>query len=305
MRLPSLNALRAFEAAARHQSFAKAASELHVTEGAVSRHIKLLEEELGVLLFRRLVRKVELTDQGRLLLPALAGAFAQIADAAGKVAAKKTELRVAVGPSFSLRWLVPRLHRFRAKNLGFAVHLTTADAAMSLVTDGSHDLAINCGCWPEPSFPEDVKKVRLLAEATTPVCAPRFAAANGLDRPEKLGDVELLHSSSDYADWSMWAKAFVDTGFDLARGQIYPNRDMAYRAAVLGTGVTIGDLTLLGEELASQALMVPFPELVFRSPAHQYYIVVRKDYWEEPRIAAFTNWLIEERDASMAGRRAA
>ncbi|MFN4143062.1 LysR substrate-binding domain-containing protein [Aestuariivirga sp.] len=305
MRLPSLNALRAFEAAARHQSFAKAASELHVTEGAVSRHIKLLEEELGVLLFRRLVRKVELTDQGHLLLPALAGAFAQIADAAGKVAAKKTELRVAVGPSFSIRWLVPRLHRFSARNLGFSVHLTTSDAAMSLVTDGSHDLAINCGCWPEPSFPKNVKKVRLLAEATTPVCSPAFAAAAGLDRPEKLREVELLHSSGDYADWSIWAKAFAETGVEVARGQIYPNRDLACRAAIMGTGVTIGDLALLGEELASRTLMVPFPDLVFRSPAHQYYIVVRKECWEEPRIAAFASWLIEERDASMRDLQAA
>ena len=300
MRLPSLNALRAFETAARHQSFAKAASELFVTEGAVSRHVKLLEEELGVPLFRRLVRKVELTEQGRLLLPALTGAFAQIADAAGKISAKKTQLRVAAGPSISIRWLVPRLERFRAKNLGFAVHLTTTDAALSLVADGSHDIAINCGCWPEPHFPKDVKTMRLLAEATTPVCAPNFAIATGLDRPEKLRDLDLLHSSSDYADWSNWAGTFGGPGFDVARGQIYPNRDLACRAALVGAGVTIGDLTLLGEELASGALMVPFPDLVFRSPAHYYFIVARKDRWEEPRISAFASWLIEERDAAPA-----
>jgi LysR family transcriptional regulator, glycine cleavage system transcriptional activator len=305
MRLPSLNALRAFEAAARHQSFAKAASELCVTEGAVSRHVKVLEKELGVLLFRRLVRKVELTDQGRQLLPSLAGAFAQIADATSKVAAKKVELRIAAGPSLSIRWLVPRLERFRARNLGFAVRLTTTDLPMSLVTDGSHDLAINCGCWPEPGFPKEVKKVRLLAEATTPVCTPRFAEAVGLDCPEKLHDIELLHSSSDYADWSTWARAFATTGFDVARGQIFPNRDLAYRAAIMSAGVTIGDLSLLGDELASGALMAPFPDLVFRSPLHDYYIVVRKDRWEEPRIAAFANWLIEERDASVADRQAA
>lgn len=305
MRLPSLNALRAFEAAARHQSFAKAASELSVTEGAVSRHIKLLEQELGVALFRRLVRRVELTDKGRELLPALAGAFAQIADAAGKVAAKKAELRVAVGPSFSLRWLVPRMHRFRARNLGFGVHLTTADAAISLVTNGSHDLAINCGCWPEPSFPKEIKKVRLLAEATTPVCSPRFAATAGLDCPEKLHDVELLHSSGDYADWSTWAKAFDEVGVDVTRGQIYPNRDLAYRAAIMGSGVTIGDMTLLSDELASKELMVPFPDLVFRSPANHYFIVVRKECWDDPRVGAFVNWLMEERDQSLDGRQVA
>lgn len=305
MRLPSLNALRAFEAAARHQSFARAASELCVTEGAISRHVKLLEQELGVPLFRRLIRKVELTEHGRQLLPALAGAFAQIAEAAGKIAAKKTELRVAAGPSISIRWLVPRLERFRAKNSGFTVHLTTADAAMSLVTDGSHDLAINCGCWPEPGFPKNVKKVRLLAEATTPVCAPRYAARAALDHPEKLHDADLLHSSGDYADWSNWAGMFGSPGFDIARGQIFPNRDLAYRAAIMGGGVTVGDLTLLGEELESGALMVPFPDLVFRSPDHDYFIVVREDCWEEPRIAAFTSWLIEERDIALAQRQAA
>lgn len=299
MRLPSLNALRAFEAAARHQSFAKAASELCVTEGAISRHVKLLEQELGVPLFRRLVRKVELTEHGRQLMPALAGAFAQISDAAGKIAARKTELRVAAGPSFSIRWLMPRLERFRARNFGFAVNLTTADAPMSLVSSGSHDVAINCGSWPELRFPKDIRKERLLSEATTPVCSPRYAASAGLDCAEKLLGADLLHSSGDYADWSTWAGRFGAPGFDVARGQIYPNRDLAYRAAIMGGGVTIGDLTLLGEELASGALIPPFPDLVFRSPEHDYFIVSRDDCWEEPRIAAFVSWLIEERDLGL------
>jgi len=301
MRMPSLNALRAFEAAARHQSFARAANELCVTEGAISRHVKLLEDELGVLLFRRLGRKVELTEQGHQLLPVLHEAFGSIAQAASRVASQKTHLRVVSGPTIAIRWLVPRLERFRAKECGFAVQLTTESAALMQVTQGNYDLAINCGSWPNPVFPEGVKAIRLIPQALTPVCSPRLLEGRRLESVDDLANFDLLHSSSDHFDWKNWAKQFGGAEFDVIRGQTYPNRDMVFRAAVMGEGVTLGELFVLTEELASGALVAPLADLVYRNPALDYYAVVRDAMGDDPRIVAFCQWLIEERDATRWG----
>jgi LysR family transcriptional regulator, glycine cleavage system transcriptional activator len=303
MRMPSLNALRAFEAAARHESFARAASELCVTEGAISRHIKLLEDELGVLLFRRLSRKVELTEQGRHLLPVLAEAFGAIAQAANRVSSHKSDLRVVSGPTIAIRWLVPRLERFRAKHCGFSVQLTTESTALMHVIEGNYDLAINCGSWPNPVFPDGVKAIRLIPQALTPVCSPRLLEGRRLDNVDQLANFDLLHSSPDYFDWKNWAKSFGAPGLDIIRGQTYPNRDMAFRAAVMGEGVTLGEMFVLSEELANGALVAPLAGLVYRNQSLDYYAVVREEMGDDPRIIAFCDWLIEERDAKPGGGR--
>jgi LysR family glycine cleavage system transcriptional activator len=299
MRMPSLNALRAFEAAARYESFARAASELCVTEGAVSRHIKLLEEELGVQLFRRLTRKVELTEQGQQLLPVLREAFGAIAQAALRVSSHKSDLRVVSGPTIAIRWLVPRLERFRARNCGFSVQLATENTAMMQVIEGNHDLAINCGSWPNPAFPDGVKAIRLIPQALTPVCSPRLLDGRGLDSAAQLAGFTLLHDSPDYFDWKNWAKLFGGPDFDFARGQIYPSRDMAFRAAVMGEGMAMGEFFVMREELANGTLVAPLADLVYRNEANDYYVVVREEMGNDPRVAAFCDWLIEERDAEL------
>lgn len=299
MRMPSLNALRAFEAAARHESFARAASELCVTEGAVSRHIKVLEDELGVLLFRRLKRKVELTDQGRQLLPVLRESFGAIAQAAARLSVHKSDLRVVSGPTIAIRWLVPRLERFRARNCGFSVHLATECNAMVQVIEGNHDVGINCGAWPNPVFPDGLNAVRLFPQALTPVCSPQLLDGKRLESVGHLSSFTLLHSSPDYFDWKNWAKLFGGPDFEFARGQTYPNRDMAFRAVVMGEGVALGELFALNGELAKGALVAPLPDLVYRNEADDYYIVVRAEMRDDPRIIAFCDWLIEERDAEL------
>src|SRR5262245_22292368 len=140
MRLPSLNALRAFEAAARHQSFARAAGELHVSEGAISRHVKLLEEELGLPLFIRRARRVELTEAVRKFLPVLSKAFKAITAGVADVAAEAPKLRLLSQPSFSIRWLIPRLDRFRRSHPAIEVKITTGIYEWPEAMGGAYDL---------------------------------------------------------------------------------------------------------------------------------------------------------------------
>ncbi|MGH6894227.1 MAG: LysR family transcriptional regulator, partial [Dongiaceae bacterium] len=139
MRLPSLNALRAFEAAARHQSFARAADELRVTEGAVSRHVKLLEEDLDVELFKRLPRGLALTDAGRKFLPVLTEAFESIASGTRQAMSSDRALKIICPPTFSIRCLVPALHDFRARFPEIAFKLTTAPYTYDIFFGGEFD----------------------------------------------------------------------------------------------------------------------------------------------------------------------
>jgi LysR family transcriptional regulator, glycine cleavage system transcriptional activator len=294
MRLPSLNALRAFEAAARHESFARAAEALFVTEGAVSRHVKLLEEDLGVPLFRRLTRKVELTPAGRDLYPVISGAFQSMADGVQRAAARALTLKVASGPSFSIRWLVPRLERFRRLHPDIQVVLTTAVFTWEDLLD-DYDMGLSCG---DNGIPPVLTAERVLPSRLTPVCVPRLAeglAGNPLDM---LASVELLHSTADRLDWRTWSARCLGGRLNVDRGQAFDTLDMAIKAATFGEGVVIGDLALIGEELASGALVAPYPDHVAAHPRDDYYVVFRSAEAEEPRIAAFRAWLKGESEAA-------
>jgi LysR family glycine cleavage system transcriptional activator len=294
MRLPSLNALRAFEAAARHESFARAAAELCVTEGAISRHVKLLEEELGVSLFRRLVRKVELTDKGRQLQVVAGQAFATISEGTARIETGKTDLRIIASHTPSIRWLVPRLERFRQRGDNFRLQLVTKMWEWDEFLNGDYDLALSCGHWPDETYRKELRAERLMPATLTPLCAPRVAEDLALGDPRQLAAADLIHSSEDYYDWRNWIRSCGLGDLDVARGQIYPNRDMAVQAAMLGEGLAIGELAFLREEIATGKLMVPFPDLIHRSERDDYYIVGRKEVWYDPRVEAFYSWIIEE-----------
>jgi LysR family glycine cleavage system transcriptional activator len=295
MRLPSLNALRAFEAAARHESFARAASELCVSEGAVSRHVKLLEEELGVPLFRRLVRRVELTDRGRQLMGVVSQAFASIAEGTARIGAGRTDLKIIAAHTPSIRWLVPRLERFRRRGDDFQLQLVTRMWEWDEFLTGDYDLALSCGRMPDEPYRKQLRCERLMPATLTPLCTPRMAAALALTHPRQLAEADLVHSSEDYYDWQSWTRTCGLEDLDIARGQIYPNRDMAVQAAVLGEGIAIGELAFVQEELATGKLVVPFPHLIHRSERDDYYIVGRTEVWHDPRVEAFYRWIIEER----------
>jgi LysR family glycine cleavage system transcriptional activator len=291
MRLPPLNALRAFEAAARHQSIVRAADELCVTQGAVSRHVKLLEEDLGIRLFRRLPRGIELTEQGRSLLPILSDAFESIAIGARQVASAKRDLKIISPPSFSIRWLIPRLESFRERFPDIQIRLTTAMYDWDEFYGGDFDLAFDCG---NPARPDGFEAVTILPELLTPVCAPEILDAGPLlERPEDLAAFELLHSTPDRRDWTVWLEAYGVKGVNPMSGEVFPNLDMAIKAAVMGRGMVIGDMVLIQDELETRKLVRPLHDLTLTTGWQGYCLVGPAGCWDDHRVSAFKSWLLE------------
>jgi LysR family glycine cleavage system transcriptional activator len=291
MRLPTLNALRAFEAAARHQSIARAADELCVTQGAVSRHVKLLEEELGVSLFRRLPRGIELTEQGKRFLPILTDAFESIAVGARRIASAKRDLKIICPPSFSIRWLIPRLERFRERFPDIQIRLTTAMYNWDEFYSGDFDLGFDCG---DSNRPEGIEAVTIVPELLTPVCAPAMLEGESpLGRPEDLAAFKLLHTTPDRRDWTIWLEAYGVNGVDPMSGEIFPSLDMAVKAAVMGQGITMGDMILVREELETGKLICPFEDRTLTTDWEGYCLYGRTGCWDDPRAAAFKTWLLE------------
>lgn len=291
MRLPPLNALRAFEAAARHQSIARAADELSVTQGAVSRHVRLLEEDLGVPLFRRLPRGIELTEQGRRFLPVLSDAFQAIAVGARQVAAVKRGLRIVCPPSFSIRWLIPRLEAFRARFPDIQIRLTTSAYEWEEFEKGDFDLGFDCGDMQRPA---GIDSILIVPELITPVCAPSLLDGGPpLERPSDLAGFTLLHTTPDHRDWKVWLDSYGVTGVDPLAGEAFPILDMAVRAAVMGQGIAIGDVSLIGEELETGKLVRPFPDMTLTTDWQGYSLFGPAGCWDDPRAAAFKDWLLE------------
>jgi LysR family glycine cleavage system transcriptional activator len=299
MRLPPLNALRAFEAAARHESFARAAQELHVSQGAVSRHVKLLEARLGVALFRRRPQGLELTGAGRALLPELSAALERMARAVTRVAEADREIRVIAAPTFAMRWLVPRLPRFRDLHPELRVSVGIFRHGFEEFRDGGYDLGINPldeGFRPPASF----ERIMLRPEALTPICAPSLLreGRSPLRRPADLARQTLLHPMADRADWRRWAAAAGLDGLDVDGGLVFATMEMALGAAIGGLGVTVGDLYLIRGELAAGSLVAPF-DLVL-SEGTGYFLLLEQGRRHEPRIRRFCDWALAESAADRA-----
>jgi LysR family transcriptional regulator, glycine cleavage system transcriptional activator len=289
--LPPLNALRAFETAARHESFARAAEELHVTQGAVSRYVKLLEEHLGATLFRRLPQGVELTTQGRALLPELTGSFERIARAARRVAESDRELRVGCQPTLAGRWLVRRLSGFQDLEPGIRVTL-------GLMCDyedffrGGFDLGIVTYDL-DVDRPGRLEAVLLRREALAPVCAPALlGGADALREPADLARHTLLHPHADRMDWRKWLRAAGVPEKIGEGGQVFETLEMVIAAALGGLGVGMTDLHLAQDELSSGALVAPFDLVV--SEETGYFLSAKRGRFEEPNVAAFRDWLLAE-----------
>ena len=302
MRLPPLNALRAFEAAGRHQSFSRAAEELHVTQGAISRHIKLLEEHLGVTLFRRRAQGVELTEAARTLLLELTASFERIGRAARRIADADRELRVASAPTLAARWLVRRLVRFQE------LHPTTRITlgVMCPWDDffrGGFDLGI-VDYETQRHQPDGLEGVLLRQEALAPVCAPSLLKGRpALRRPADLANHVLLHPTTDRYDWPKWLGAAGLAPGLSDGGQAFAGMELAISAAMGGLGVAIADLELVREELSLGKLVAPF-ELMVRDETG-YFLFAEQGRFEETKIAAFRDWLLAEFAADAPGHRRA
>ncbi len=294
-RLPPLNALRAFEASGRLLSFAKAAEELNVTPPAISHQVRQLEDTLGVPLFRRMTRKVALTEQGRAALPIVSEAFERMADAVALLEGQSEggPLTVSVAPSFAAKWLVPRVESFAAAHPDIDLRISASIALTDFRTDDV-DVAIRFGRGDY----RGVKLDKLVSEVIAPLCSPALAAgANPLNSPADLVHHTLLHDDSAAAlgtgpDWSMWLKLAGHQEIDASRGVRFSYPDHALAAAIDGQGVVLGRLSLAGRDLAEGRLVQPFGQEL---PTEFSYFLVRPDRGpDSPKVAAFRDWILAE-----------
>lgn len=292
MRLPPLNALRAFEAAARHGGFAGAADELCVTRGAVSRHVKLLEEHLGVALFRRLPKGIELTDGGRRFLPVLTGAFEAIHQGAERIAAERTDLHIICPPTTSIRWLIPRLPQFRTQCPDIRVRLTTEFFDQDDLRSGDFDLAFGLSTYR--SERPGIEVLPFLPMLIVPACAPQLLEGDvALKEPGDLAKFTLLHETASRHDWKCWLNTFNVEGVDPESGDVFPNLDMAVTAAVMGAGVVMGDVLLTHHEFQTGQLVMPFEDLRCGTEWGDFCLLGLESRWHDPKVEAFKAWVLE------------
>ncbi len=289
-RLPSLNGLRAFEAAARHLSFTRAASELNVTQTAISHQIRRLEQELGIRLFVRQNRALELTPEARDYLPGVRAAFNDLRLATDRLLRKDDGhvLTVSTLASLAAKWLLPRLSAFQEANPGIDVRITTSTHLVDFERDHV-DAAIRYGRgqWP------GVRADWLMADELFPVCSPLLLQGKKpLRRPEDLRDHVLLHTSSTNSDdWRLWLTAAgLPTDISRQPGITFDLILMTVQAAIDGIGVAMGRTSYVQDDIAKARLVVPF-EIALPADAG-FYLVSPETRAESPKLKAFRRWVV-------------
>jgi len=292
--LPPLRALRAFEAAARHLSFAQAAAELGVTPGAISHQIKALEDWLGAPLFYRLARALRLTEAGEAALPFLTEGFDRLSDGTARMQARKDEhlLTVSVSPGFGSLWLVPRLDRFRRKHPDIEVRIDGTDRLVN-IAGGEADVAIRYGHGGYA----DVQSDQLFAMRATPVCSPELQSKNpALQKPSDLKNHTLLHVEWKEAEgsWRTWLLAAGAADVDPLRGPRFTKEEMAVRAALDGEGVALIGDRMAADHLASGRLVRPFNAELSTPLVFAYFLLSAFGRQDEPKIMRFRDWLLDE-----------
>lgn len=302
-RLPPLNALRAFEAAARHRSFKRAAEELYVTPAAISQQVKTLEDYLGVALFRRLTRSIELTAAAEAMLPKLREGFDCFA--AGLVNARRAEERgriaVAAPPNFVSRWLMPRLRSFTTTYPQFDLRIigtlraidhpdqeTTPDPGRA---DAEAQVAVRFGMGDYPGLEVDL----LFRPSYVPVCSPTLLEHGPpLRKPEDLKGHTLIHDESSPGDeerpgWEEWLDHVGATGVDGTRGPRFSNASLVHEAAMDGLGVALVLRPLVDSDIEEGRLVVPIERPV--PTRFAYFLVTPKTLVDHPAASTFRRWL--------------
>lgn len=307
-RLPPLNSLRAFEAAARHLSFKEAADELAVTPTAVSHQIKVLEEFVGLPLFRRLTRALELTTEGAAMLPRVQEGFASLAAAIEATRRKETGgiVSVCAPPNFATRWLVPRLGSFSRAHPDIDLRLSSSVATVdsrerNLAAEGNPnpepecDLTIRFGRGHYPGCTVD----RLFSPAYVAVCTPALIASeHPLKEPRDLLWHNLIHDATipdldDRPGWAQWLSlAGVADLEDLVRGSYFEDAALALAAAMAGHGVALAARPLVSTDISAGRLVMPFPHSI--PSRYAYYVTIPGSQAKRPAVLALRNWLVEE-----------
>jgi LysR family glycine cleavage system transcriptional activator len=289
-RQPPLGALRAFEAAARHLSFTKAAAELFVTQTAVSHQIKTLEEHVGVPLFRRFNRALRLTEEGQTLLPYVSDAMEKIATGLRRLEENvgTGALTVTTTPSFGSSWLAPRLVRFQVRHPEIELQLSTTSRIADFDREDI-DCGIRYGMGDWPNLVADF----LFHTPLIPVCSPDYLRSGAeLREPGDLARHTLLHVLSDLDDWRLWLQAVGVDGVDPTHGPKFDSGPLALQAAINGAGIAIARASLVQRDLDQGRLVTPFDLEV--PETYAYYFVASEANANRTKIKAFRDWLMEE-----------
>lgn len=296
--IPPLDFLQGFEAAARTLSFTKAAEELFITQSAVSRQIKSLEENLGVRLFHRRPRTLELTEEGHVLLRAVTGALDLLHGATQELRADRDLLTVTTTNGFASLWLIPRLVRFTSRYPDVDVRISATTGMLNLERNRI-DLAIRY-CRPDLAPPDAVK---LFSETTVPVCSPDLTqrADRPLVRPKDLRWHTLLHydhpgAAGTFMEWGTWLTALGLGDLKPAGALRFNMYDQLVQAAIAGQGVGLGQRRLMSELLQSGKLVVPFDTKDLGNRA--YYMLTSPAGERKTQVRAFSDWLLEESQQS-------
>jgi LysR family transcriptional regulator, glycine cleavage system transcriptional activator len=294
-RLPPLHALRAFEAAARHLSIKKAAAELAVTPTAVSHHVRALEDALGVKVFERHARHIELTAYGNELYPVLREGFDAFADAIARVKSRKvrTVVTLSATVAFTARWLLPRVADFHKANPSMDLRLHASDETADL-RSGTVDAAIRYG----RGVYESLSAERLFPDSFAPVCSPRLKVRNARD----LANQTMIHfewrrQRRDNPTWARWLRTAGVDDLNAKADLIFTDESQAIQAAIAGNGVALLSLTLIADELARGTLIQPL-EPALTMNGFQYDLVYPPSAEQSNRISALRTWIHKELQAS-------
>src|SRR6202158_2888072 len=306
-RFPPLNALRAFEAAARHLSFKKAARELHVTPGAVSHQVKLLEDHLGAPLFRRLTRALELTSQAQTMLPGIREGLESLVAAVEliRVREESCALTVIAPPNFAARWLVPRLARFTSAHPMLELHVARRasmidgrdNGAPAPVADAREDAPVVMVRFGAGRYPGSQGE-QVFSAYYLPVCSPRLLKGeHPLRTPDDLRYHTLLHDDTVHEEgarpaWLDWLNSIGLTDIDANRGPHFSDASLAFEAAIEGLGVTLAMRPLVTAEIEAGRLVVPFD--ISAPASYSYYLVTPGETAQTRAVKAFRIWVLAE-----------
>lgn len=289
--LPALYALRAFEAAARLNSFTRAGEELSITQSAVSRHIHTLEHHFGCKLFVRSGRNLQLTEAARMLLPGVREGFAALERACDTLRGEDDILRMKAPSTLTMRWLLARLSHFRHLQPGNEVQLTSAWMDVDHVDFNQEpfDCAV---LLSDGVFPADWEVRRLFPELLIPVGAPDLLKHGPWDG-RRLAGIELLHPTPDKRDWREWLERMgLSDQVSIKGGQVFDTLELGMIAAARGYGVSMGDLLMVAEDVAQGRLSLPWPTAV--PSGLDYYLVWPRTRPGGERLRRLSLFLQEE-----------
>jgi LysR family transcriptional regulator, glycine cleavage system transcriptional activator len=291
--LPPLNALRAFEATARHLSFSKAADELHVTPAALSHQIRGLEDLLGLKLFHRRARAIDLTEAARLIYPGIRAGFESLREAVERLDQSRQDriLVVSATPGLTAKWLVPRLYKFLARHPEIDTRITASSSYANFTTDG-----IDAGIRLSSGVHPDLYVEKLADEWLLPLCSPRLLEGeHPLRHPRDLANFTLIQVDLPgvVPTWSDWLRAAGIEGIDTSRGLRLNVADHALDAAIEGVGVVLAYKVVASRDIGLGRLVVPFgPEVPL--PGRSYYFVCRRGHEKRLPVKAFCDWVRTE-----------